>query len=339
MAFEFENILLDVTKGRLSPVYFFQGDEPYFIDVLMTEIEQKSLLPTEREFNQNIVYGKDVSLAVVLEMSRRYPMMAQRQTVLVKEAQDMADLGKKEAQLLLSKYLQNPVPSTVLAFAYKGKKIDGKTTLAKDLKAKAVLFESKKLYDNQLPDWLKNHIRSKGLLIEEQAVFLLVDLVGNDLNRMANEVEKILIGHSTQKPITLEMVRQKVAQTREFGVFDLQNAIAKRDVFKTNQIADYFVSNPKENPLVVVISSLFGYFSKIIQIHSCKTLSQAELAQKLKVHPFFVKDYLQAAKNFPLSKALDALSALHEADLASKGIASVEEDDLILKKMLYKILH
>ncbi len=339
MATEFENLFADISRGRLSPVYFFQGEEPFFIDTLMNEIEQKALAQEQKEFNQTLIYGKDASLGMVLEMARRYPMMSERQTVLVKEAQEMSDLGKKESQNLLIKYLQNPVPSTVLAFAYKGKKLDGKTILSKELKSRAVFFESKKLYDNQLPDWLKAHIHRQGLLIEDQAVFLLVDLVGNDLQRLANEVQKITALLGASKPITAELVRHHVAQTKQYSVFDLQNALANREVFKANQIIDYFISNLRETPTVVVVSSLYSFFAKILQTHSSKTLSQAELAQKLRIHPFFVKDYFKAAKNYSLTQTLQAIAFLHEADLAGKGINTLEDEALILKKMIFNILH
>ncbi len=336
---EFDILLDSIINGRLSPVYFFQGEEPYFIDSLMTAIEKHALAEHEKEFNQNIIYGKDVSLLQVLEMARRYPLMAARQTILVKEAQEMADLAKKDSQMLLVKYLQNPVSSTVLAFAYKGKKIDAKTTLAKELKSKAILFESKKLYDNQLPDWVKSYCRSKGLLVEEHAVFWLIEMIGNDIQRITNEIHKLTIGYDLSKPLTVDWVRKKIAQTREYGVFDLQNAIAKRDIPKANQIVNYFISNPKENPLVVIIVSLYGFVSKLVQTHTYKALPQAELAQKLKVHPFFVRDYLSAAKNYSITQLIAALHALHEADLLSKGIGGMDDDELILKRLVYKIMH
>ncbi len=335
-----EGILKSLQEGLFSPLYFLCGEEPFFIDQVAEYIEQHALPEHEKGFNQTIVYGKDVSMHQVLESARRFPMMAQRQVLMVKEAQDLADFRKKEAQEQLTAYAKNPVETTVLVFCYKHKKPDARTEMYKALQKHAVVLEAKKLYDNQIAGWIGQYCKSLGHNITNKAASLLAEYVGNNLSGIAKSVEKILINFPNQTiEITDAMVSDYVGISKEFNVFELQNALGRRNALKTYQILDYFAANPKNNPAIVVVASLFGYFSKVLMVHSQRGKNERELASVLKVNPYFVKEYAAAAKNYPLSKTLQVIHYLQRADAQLKGIESVASDAQILKELAFKVLH
>jgi DNA polymerase-3 subunit delta len=334
-----EAVLKDLEAKKFSPIYFLHGEEPFFIDEITNYIEENALPAAEKGFNQTILYGKEVSMMNVLENARRFPMMAQFQVVIVKEAQEMSDLGKKDAQEKLINYCKRPVPSTILVFSHKHKKIDGRTELSKILDKHAIVVESKAMYDNKIPDWIKEHCKKSGYPISEKAVRLLAEYIGNDLSRIAKEIDKIKINYQKNVEITDEMVMKHVGISKAYNIFELQTALANRDVLKANQIIAHFEANPKANPLIANISVLYGYFSKVLLFHHNKEKDNAELARILKVSPYFIKDYQQAAGSYPAHKVLQIISYLHQADLYSKGIDSAMEEGEIMKELIYKILH
>jgi DNA polymerase-3 subunit delta len=268
-------------------------------------------------------------------------MMAQRQVVIIKEAQELADLNKDEGQRLLLSYIKSPLPSTVLVFAHKHKTLDGRKPLAKELDKLTILVESAKIKDYKVPEWIGNYLRDKGLTAKPNTIQLLADYIGSDLSRLANEMDKLSINlKSGQKEITPELVQQYIGISKDFNIFELQKALVARNAFKANQIIQYFESDPKNNPLILNVAALFSFFCKIIMAHQAPDKSERGLAAALKVNPFFVKDYLAAMRTFPLDKTLRIIGHLREADIKSKGIESGNATEgEIMKELVFKILH
>lgn len=336
-----ESVIKDLKEQKFAPVYFLQGEEPYYIDLICDLIENTALPESERSFNQVIMYGKDVDMGVVLNNARRFPMMAQRQVVIVKEAQELADLNKEEGQRLLGNYIQTPLPSTVLVFAHKHKNIDGRKPLAKTLDKMAVFVDSPKIRDYKLPDWISGYFREKGLTAKPSTLQLLAENIGADLSRLANEIDKLSINlRGKQTEITPELVQEYVGISKDYNIFELQKALVERNVLKANKIIQYFEADPKSNPLVLNVAALFGFFTKVLLVHAATDKSEKALAALLKVNPFFVKDYLAATRTFPLPKTIQIIGFLRQADIRSKGIDSGNATEgEIMKELVFKILH
>lgn len=335
-----EAVLESLRKRQFAPVYFLQGDEPYYIDLISDFIENNAIAEHERGFNQVVCYGKDVSVGTVITQARRFPMMAERQVVIVKEAQEIADLPRDDGQKLLESYVLNPLPSTILVFAHKHKTLDGRKPLAKTLDKKAVLVEAKKMYDNKLPDWILNYVKTKQYRIQPPAAQLLADYIGNDLSRLSNEIDKLTLNIAGQSEINADHIQKFVGISKEYNVFELQAALTKRNVLKANQIIHYFNSNPKSNPAIMVVVTLFGFFTKVLLAHSVADKSDSGMAAALGINPYFAKDYTAAARNYDFAKTARIIHYLREADLQCKGVesGSVSEDG-ILRELVYKILH
>ena len=340
MAVTAESILSDLKKNKYAPVYFLQGEEPYYIDLISDYIEANALNETEKGFNQVVMYGKDAEVNKILTNARRYPMMADRQVVIVKEAQEIPDINKEEGIALLESYLKNPLPSTILVFAHKYKTLDGRKSLAKTVKDKAVLLTTKKIYDNAVPDWITNYVKSKGFGIDMKATQMLTDFIGNNLSSLTNEINKILLNFKEKTTIDAGIVQKFVGISKEYNVFELQRALGTRDVVKANQIVHYFEANPKNNPIIPVIAVLFSYYSKLLMVHHSKDKSEKGIAAALKLNPFFVKEYLLAARNYPIHKVIDNIHHIKKADLQSKGIDSPSmAEGQILRELVYKLMH
>ncbi|GAB3956049.1 DNA polymerase III subunit delta [Spirosoma harenae] len=339
-----DSLLKDIRNKRIEPVYLIHGDEPYYLDRIADELEKVAIPVAERGFNQFVLFGKDTDVGAVLNYARRYPFMAERQLVLVKEAQQLAGLGEKSAQTLLEDYALNPLPSTILMLCYvkeEGKPgLDERKAWVKSFGAKGKLLGVKKLYDNKIPDWVGVYCREQGAKISPKACQLLADHIGNDLKRLAGEIDKILINLHVGEEISAGTVERLVGISKEYNVFELQKALAQRDVVKANQIVEYFGLNPKDNPLVVILAQLFGYFSKVLLVQASKDQSDKALASLLGVNPFFVKDYQTAARSFPLPKVAAIIHAIRRADGQSKGIEAptMSERD-ILRELVFEVLH
>ncbi len=347
MAQTFENIIRDLKNKVYSPVYLLQGDEPYYIDAISDYIENNILDEGEKEFNQTILYGKDVDLLTLISVAKRYPMMSNYQVVLIKEAQDIKNLvpkakvlakGEKEVPSPLEVYLQNPVPSTVLVLCHKYKKIDGRSKLAKMFDKAGVVFECKKLYANELPPWIKNYCKSKKYSINDKAAILLSEYLGNDLSRIANELNKLMINVPENVEINNTHIEQYIGISKEFNVIELCEAISKRDALKANRIVNYFAANPKNNPFVLTLGFMFSHFNKLIGYHALPDKSKA--ASVLGINTYFIKDTENAAKAFTLTKLVAIIALLRDADLKSKGVGSagISEGEL-LKELVFKIMH
>jgi DNA polymerase-3 subunit delta len=335
-----EVVLEALRKGYIAPIYFLQGDEAFFIDQISDFIEKNALAEHEKGFNQVICYGKDVTVGAVITQARRFPMMAERQVVIVKEAQEMGDLNAEKGQQLLESYIQKPVPSTILVFAHKHKTVDGRKAWIKLLDKTAVLVECKKLYDDKIPGWTNAYVQSKGYRLQPKAAQMLADSIGNNLSRLTNEVDKLLINFPPKTEITPDHVHQFVGISKEYNVFELQNALVKKDVLKANRIVGHFGANPKENHPLLVVAALFTFFTKLLLLHQQTDRSEAGVAKALSISPFFAKDYLQAAQAFPLQKVARVIHALRVADLQAKGVdAGSMDEEAILRELVFKILH
>jgi DNA polymerase-3 subunit delta len=326
-------IISEWKKKTYKPVYWLEGEEEYFIDKVMHYAENNILNESETGFNLSVFYGKDADWAAVFNACRRYPMFAERQVVLLKEAQQMRDIEKLEA------YIENPLSSTVFVVSYKEKKVDGRTRLAKLLKEKGVVLSTKKLYDNQLPTWTEELVESKELTISQKALMLLVDHIGNDLSRIENEIDKISINLGKRKGITETDVEQYVGVSKDFNVFELQAALATKNFSKAIQIIQYFEANPKAAPIQLILPSLYGFFSKVFMIYGINTKDEKVVAASLGVNPFFVKDYLKATSTYSYSDVEKIILLLSDYNLKSIGINNAgTPDSSLLKEMVIKMI-
>lgn len=328
-----EQIIRDWKKKVFKPVYWLEGEEEYYINEVMDFAEQKLLLEEERAFNLSIFYGKDADWAAVVNACRRYPMFAERQVVLLKEAQQMRDIAKLEP------YILHPLDSTVFVVSYKDKKVDGRSKLAKLLKDKGELLSTKKMYDSQLPEWVTELLLSKGLTINEKALSILIDHIGNDLIRLKSEIEKIQINLNTRKTIIEDDVENFVGISKEYNVFELQSALVRKDLSKALRIIQYFESNPKAAPIQQVLPALYSFFSKVYMIFGIAGPDEKTTAATLGVSTFFVKEYMQAAKNYGFNGIENALLLLHQYNLKSVGVGAVNvEDGTLLKELVTKVV-
>jgi len=326
-------IISDWKKKLYKPVYWLEGEEEYFIDKVVEYAETRILNESETAFNLTVFYGKDAEWPSVVNACRRYPMFAEKQVVLLKEAQQMRDIEKLEP------YIENPLSSTIFVVSYKDKKIDGRTKMAKLLKEKSVLLTTKKLYDNQLPEWTEELVESKGHSISQKALILLVDHIGNDLSRIENEIEKTLINLGERKTITEEDVEKYVGVSKDFNAFELQGALATKNLSKAIRIIQYFEANPKVAPIQLILPSLYGFFSKVFMIYGLNTKDEKTVATSLGIPSFFIKEYLRAASLFSYPEVERLLLLLSEYNLKSVGINNVGTSDAsLLKEMVVKMI-
>lgn len=311
------------------------GEEPYYIDKLSAYIEENILTEDEKGFNQTVLYGRDVTMEDVISTSKRYPMMADKQVVIVKEAQDLSKNIDK-----LENYADNPMPSTVLVFCYKYKTLDKRKKVTKNLTKNGLVYESKKLYENQVGDWIKRVLQGKNYAIEPKAAAMLVEFLGTDLSKINNELEKLQIILPKGSTITPKIIEENIGFSKDFNVFELRKALGERNQLKAYQIAHYFAENPKDNPMVVTTSLVFAFFSNVLQYHGLKDKSPKNVAAVLKVNPYFLSDYNVALKNYPMKKVSQIVAALRDIDVKSKGVGanSLSNSDL-LKEMLIKIFN
>jgi len=328
---EVKQIITDIKKGTIAPIYFLMGEEPYYIDGITRFIENNLLTEEEKGFNQRILYGRDVTVEEIVSNAKRYPMMAERQVVIVKEAQDLTQTIDN-----LVSYVENPQPTTVLVICYKYKTLNKRKKLSKLLKQNGVLFESKKLYENQVPDWIRRVMKGKGYTITHKAAQMLTEFLGNDLSKVNNELEKLQLIIKPKEQITPEIVEENIGISKDFNNFELQNAIGARDLKKAFGIVQYFAHNPKNHPLVITIALMYSFFSKLLIYHSLTDKSVA--ASALGVSPYFVKDYQTASRNFPMKKISAIIASIREVDMKSKGVgaANLPQGEL-LKELLTKI--
>ncbi|OJY96965.1 MAG: DNA polymerase III subunit delta [Sphingobacteriales bacterium 40-81] len=327
-----EKIIADWKKKAYHPVYWLEGEESFYIDQVVEYAEHEILSESEASFNLTVFYGKDANWADIVNACRRYPMFGERQVVILKEAQQMRDVEKLEA------YISSPLASTILVVAHKEKKVDGRSKLAKYLKQNAVHVVTKKMYDSQLPEWTNELVQSKGYTISKKALALLVDHIGNDISRINNEIDKLLINLVSRKNITEEDIEEYVGISKEYNVFELQEALQRKDIVKAMHIIQYFESNPKAAPIQLVLPSLYNFFSKVYMLLSVKG-DDKTVAAAIGVPPFFMKDYKLAAATYGFSGVENVLLLLHHYNLRSIGVNDAgTEDASLLKEMIVKMV-
>jgi len=330
-----DQIISELKIKQFYPVYFLTGDEPYYIDLVSDYIQEHVLNESEKTFNLTVVYGRDTDVNNVIDTARRFPMMSSHQVVIVKEAQELKDIEK------LIHYIEKPLASTLLVLNYKHKNPDKRKTFFKTLLKKSVCLESKKLYDNKVPGWISAYLSAKNISIEPKASVLLTEFLGSDLSKISNELEKLIISlEDGEKKVTTELIERNIGISKDYNNFELQNALGVRDVLKANRIIKAFAENQKDHPVVLTITTLYNFFSKVMIYYWIKDKSRDNLARELDVRPYFVKDYVEAARNYNPNKVISIISLLREYDLKSKGYGGVSlaPGDL-LKEMIYKILH
>ena len=330
---EVVKIINDIKAGNIKPIYFLMGDEPYYIDKLSEYIEDTVLTEDEKGFNQTVLYGRDASIEDIASTAKRYPMMSERQVVIVKEAQDLAKTIDN-----LENYVSNPMPSTVLVICYKYKTLDKRKKLVKLLDKVGVVFESKKLYDNQVGQWITRILQGKGYTIEPKANAMLVEFLGNDLSKINNELEKLQIILPKGSLILAKHIEENIGFSKDFNNFELLNALGSKNQLKAYQIVQYFSENEKSNPIVVTTSTVFGFYVKLLKYHGLKDKNTKNVASVLGVNPYFLKDYDLALKNYPMKKVSQIVTTMRSIDIKSKGVgANALPSHDLFKEMLVGI--
>lgn len=331
---EVKQLAADIKSRKLKPIYFLMGEEPYYIDKISDFIEDHVLSEEERGFNQMVLYGRDVSIDDIVGNAKRFPMMAEYQVIIIKEAQDLSRTIEN-----LVDYAKQPQPSTILVMNYKYKTIDKRKSLYKTLNKIGVVYESKKLYENQVGDWIRRVLAPKGYTIAPKASQMLVEFLGTDLSKISNELDKLQIVLPKGTQISPEHIEENIGISKDFNNFELIKAIGENNIKKAHQIVIYFAENPKDNPMVVTVSLLFNFFSKLLYFHGMNDHSPRNVASALKINPYFVNDYITAGRNFPMRKVSSVIATLRDFDVKSKGVGanSVPQGDL-LKELLVRIM-
>lgn len=331
---EVKQLVTDIKSGNIKPIYFLMGEEPYYIDKISDFIENNVLTEEEKGFNQMVLYGRDISIDDIVANAKRYPMMAERQVLIIKEAQDLSRTIEK-----LVDYASNPQPTTMLVVNYKYKKIDKRKALYKTIKKAGVVYESKKLYENQVGEWIRRVLSPKDYSITPKAAQMLVEFLGTDLSKINNELEKLQIILPKGSQITPELIEENIGISKDYNNFELRKAVGNKDVVKAHKIANYFSENPKDNPMVVTVALLFNFFSQLLHYHGLNDKSSRSVASALRINPYFVNEYITAARNYPMKKVSKVISTLREFDVKSKGVGAnaVSQGDL-LKELLVRII-
>lgn len=330
---EAEKIINDIKNRKLKPIYFLMGDEPYYIDLITDCIDKTVLSEDEKGFNQMVLYGRDTTIEDIVGNAKRYPMMAEYQVVIVKEAQELSRTIDK-----LESYAENPQPTTILVFCYKYKTLDKRKKVTKNIEKNGVVFESKKLYENQVSSWINQVLNTSGYKIEPKASAMLVEFLGTDLSKISNELDKLKIILPQGTLITAEHIEKNIGISKDYNVFEFRSALGEKNILKANRIAQYFAQNPKDNPITLITSQVFAFYLQLLQYHGLSDKSQGNVAKVLKVNPYFVKDYETAARNYPMKKVSAIVAGLRDIDLKSKGVgANALPPSELLKEMLIAI--
>jgi DNA polymerase III subunit delta len=332
---ELEDILQNLKKKIYHPIYLLQGEEPYFIDQVSNYIEKNVLSEAEKGFNQTIFYGKDTEEQTIVHAALRYPMMSDRQVIIVKEAQSLKNIED------LTGYSEKPMPSTILVLNYRYKNLDGRTILYKNIKSRGVILSTKKMYENHIPSWIEKYLKRYNYTITPQACQILTDSLGTELSKIANELNKLVIAVKDTTHITPSHIEKNIGLSKDFNIFELQDALAAKNVFKANQIIAYFIANPQKHPIQMTIALLYGYFSKIFAFHFLDDKSEKGAIQQMGGHPFYIRKLMAASKKYNPTKLYEIMGILREYDLKSKGmdVSPMVDPAELQKELIYKILH
>lgn len=333
---KYEHIIRDIKNNIFSPVYFLSGEEPYFIDSITSLLENSILDEGLRGFNQTVVYGRDVTAKEVIDLSRRYPMMGNYQVVIVKEAQYLNQIENLES------YIATPLDTTILIIAYKYKKVDKRKTFYKKMAASksTIVFISEKIRDYSIPGWIEAKIKARGYSVSPVALMLMSEYLGNDLGKISNELDKLVINLSKNSHITEVEIEQNIGISKDYNLFELQNALSEKDQLKAHRIIQYFEANPKDHPLQMISVMLHNYFMKIFLYHNIKNKEQNKIASELGIPPFFVKDYIKASRSFSPMKIKEIISNIRTLDLKSKGVGSNNATSYgDLKELVFRVMN
>lgn len=335
----YPKLLQTLTQQQYAPVYFLQGTESYYINTIVDHVENHIIPPNTKSFDLTTLYGQDVTLQQVIKHAKRFPMMASHHLVIVKEAQGLQDLHKETAQKHLLQYLEKPNTQTILLFAYKNKTLDQRKSFTKKLAQKAVLFNAQKVYERELPAWIEDYVQTHGYHINPEATHMLVTLIGENLQILANELNKITIHLTQGDTITLPLIRQHVSQSKNFDIFDLQQAFQTHNTQRIWDVTQYFIQNPKKYPLLPQITLLTNFFAKLLLLHQKPYATTSQIATHLRIPPYFAKNYQQALTHYTQQKTTQNLHHLHQADLQIKGIQyPTTPETTILKTLVAKLL-
>lgn len=334
-----KKILSDLKKGKFEPVYILQGEETYYIDLISDYIEHNVLSESERSFNQTVVYGKEAPVHAILNAAKRFPMMAERQVVVVKEAQSIPDLQKETGTKMMLDYLAHPLPSTILVLCHKHKTLDKRKTLGKKADKLAVVATFKRPYDNQVPAFVSEYVASKGFEIDDSGVQVFSEYVGNDLKRLTNEIDKVLGDEQPGSKLSAEKVMRMVGVSKEYNIFELQKALISRDKRRSLQLVNYFSANTRKNPLIPMVAYLYSFFSKLLIASSSSLRNERDLISLLKISPLAARDYSVALSNYSTQEILKGISYIKTADLKLKGVeaGSVSDGD-ILRELVFQLI-
>lgn len=331
---EVKKIIEDIKNGKIAPIYFLMGEEPYFIDIISDYIQNNILSEDEKGFNQMVLYGQDVSVSDIVNNAKRFPMMAPYQVIIIKEAQNLGNSIED-----LNSYVENYSPTTILVFCHKYKVLDKRKKLVKALAKECVLFESKKMYENQVLTWIPTVFKEKGFVIHPKATQMLVEFLGTDLSRIHNEIEKLTLIVAKGTEISPEIIEKNIGISKDFNNFELRKAIGEKDEFKAVRITKYFADNPKDNPIVVTLGILYTFFQQLLTYHGLSEHSDKNVASALKINPYFVKEYHTAARNYPMKKVSAIIAGLRDIDLKSKGVGAVNASQAdLLKDLIVSML-
>ncbi|MBP1164700.1 MULTISPECIES: DNA polymerase III subunit delta [unclassified Chryseobacterium] len=335
---ELDLILKNIKNKEVLPIYFFHGEEAYFIDVAVKALEHNFLEEDEKAFNQTVTYGKDTSYQEVLSLARQFPMMGDKQVIIVKEAQDLR--FNEEENRILESYVENPVPSTVLVFAHKHKKLDSRKKAAKALDKAKALFLSESVKENNLPKWISDECIKLSIKTAPNISHLLAEYLGNDLSRIANELNKLKIILKEGEILDGSIVENHIGISKEYNIFELQKALGTKNANAAFKIAHFMGKNPKNNPFVMMLASLYNYFSNVIIYQTMAGQSPQTIASQMGVNPYFIKDYAESARLYPLKHATRVISILREFDMKGKGLGAVNMGDAeLIRELVYKIIN
>ncbi|MFH6603976.1 DNA polymerase III subunit delta [Maribacter algicola] len=331
---EARQIVNEIRDGKIKPIYFLHGEEVYYLDKIADFISKKVLTEEEQGFNQMTLYGKDTSIDEIISNAKRYPMMAERQVIIVKEAQHLSRTIEQ-----LTSYAKNPQPTTVLVICYKYKKLDKRKKLYKSILTKGLIYEGKKLYENQVSDWIRKNLLQKGYQISHKAAVLLVEFLGTDLGKIDKELEKLMLVLPSGHEIVPSDIEEHIGISKDYNNFELKKAVGEKNVLKAAKIINYFAQNPKDNPFVLTVTLLHSFFAQLLQYHGLNDHSPKNVAGALRINPYFVGEFQTAAKNYPMKRVSQIISHLRQMDLKGKGVgAQAASHEDLLKELLVKII-
>lgn len=339
MAEKNSDIIKSIKKDSLRNLYFLHGEEPYFIEKIVDKIQDLAIPVSEKGFNEFVLFGKDINVGTLLNYARRFPMMAEKQLIIVKDANQIQGIDQKENQTLLEEYANKFLPSTILVLSFNNNQ-DERRTWVKAFAKNGFILNSKKLYENQIPEFIADYCHGRGVKISMKAIQMLVENIGADLKRLTSEIDKVILNVKLGEGIDADVIQKYVGISKEYNVFELQKALIQKDVLKANQIINFFASNPKDNPIQPILIILYNFFSKTLLAFASQDKSDAGVAKLLGVNPFFAKDYVSACRAYNFPKLASIIHSIKIADLKSKGVEAGEESEGdILKKLIFEILH